>query len=499
MQTVADILTYAARRTPDHKALFLGGQSVTYEQLLLQASIIGTGLQAKGIRRGDCILTMLQNHWGAVVLHWAAQLYGVVICPVNWRTTASELAFFAKDCSAKAIFYDEHSKAAAKAFDAAPGVIVAEAPQDGWHNSDDTWPNLLQRRPDPLPEIGEDDISVILYTSGTTGLGKGVPRSHRAERAASIAHIAQNGLFSGDISLGVMPFYHTMGVRILLSSALLSGSLICQPRFEPNETLDLIARHKISSLYLVPTLYHDLLMVLDKHPRALPSIDRLGFAGASMSDGLLQKLTRQFPGVKIINHYGSSEIYTYTVTQKAASKPGSAGRAGLNATIAIIPLGSDDITERERQGIQGQVIASADSAEAFAGYLNRPDADAAAFRSGWYLTGDVGYLDTDGELFLTGRVDDMIITGGENVMPVEIESVLSLHPDVSEAVIIGRPDERLGQKITACIVAKRDVSASQLDKHCRQSGLPGYRCPKDYEFLQEIPKSPVGKILRRLI
>jgi 2-furoate---CoA ligase len=114
-------------------------------------------------------------------------------------------------------------------------------------------------------------------------------------------------------------------------------------------------------------------------------------------------------------------------------------------------------------------------------------------------TGDVGYFDEQGELFLTGRVDDMIITGGENVMPIEIESVLSLHPDVAEAIVIGRPDERLGQRITACIVAKQAVRASALDAHCRTLGLPGYRCPKDYEFVDRIPKSPVGKILRRML
>jgi 2-furoate---CoA ligase len=499
MQTVADILIYAARRTPHQNALFLDGQGATYEQLLAKAQSVGTGLQAQGLRRGDCILTLLQNHLGAATLHWAAQLYGIIICPINWRTTSTELAYFAKDCGAKAIFYDASSEAAVTAYKAASGVILAEAPRDGWRATEDVWPNMSQRAPDPLPEISEDDVSVILYTSGTTGPGKGVPRSHRAERAASLAHVAQNALFSGDIALGVMPLYHTMGVRLLLSTALLSGSLVCQPKFEPRETLKLIAAHDIASLYLVPTLYHDLLIELENHPQTLASICRLGFAGASMSDGLLQKLAKAFPGVMTINHYGSSEIYTYTVTQDAARKPGSAGRAGLNSTIAVMPLASDDVTARAKPGIEGQVIALARSEEAFTGYLNRPDADAAVFKNGWYLTGDVGYVDAQGDLFLTGRVDDMIITGGENVMPIEIESILSLHPDVSEAIIVGRPDERLGQRITACIVPERDVCASTLDAHCRASGLPGYRCPKDYEFLQSIPKSPVGKILRRLI
>lgn len=240
---------------------------------------------------------------------------------------------------------------------------------------------------------------LILYTSGTTGRGKAVPRSHRAERAASLAHVAQNALLAGDVALGVMPLYHTMGLRILLSSALLSGSFVCQPRFKAAETLDLIAAHRISSLYLVPTLYHDLMSELPGQRRDLSSIARLGFAGASMSEGLLRRVGAAFPGIPLVNHYGSSEIYTFTIAQDAAGKPGSAGRAGLNARIAVIPLGSTDISARAAPGQEGQVIADAGNIEAFGGYLNRPDADAAALRQGWYLTGDVGYLDAEGDLF----------------------------------------------------------------------------------------------------
>ena len=327
-----------------------------------------------------------------------------------------------------------------------------------------------------------------------------MPRSHKAERAAAIAHIAQNALLFNDKALGVMPLYHTMGVRILLSSALLSGTFVCQPKFRPEATLELIEHHGISSLYLVPTLYYDLIYVPGFERAALETVKHLGFAGASMSDGLLNKLTVAFPGVQIVNHYGSSEIYTYTINQDATRKPGSAGRAGLNAEIAIIPLETEGVSHRVQKAyVEGQVIAREDSAEAFTGYLNRPDATKAAFKNGWYLTGDVGYFDEEGELFLTGRVDDMIITGGENVMPIGIESILSLHDDILEVIVVGKPHERLGQRITAFVVARRSIEFSELDDHCRAGGLPGYRCPKEYVFVDQIPKSPVGKTLRRLL
>ena len=495
MQTVADILIHAVDRAPDHTALISGDRRMSYRELLSEATAVGAALQAQGLRPGDRILTLLQNHHGAAILHWAAQLHGLVICPINWRSTATELEYFAADCGARAIFFDDSARQAATEYGAGRDLLLADASPDHW----DDAPWKADVPPCPLPVIDETDTSVILYTSGTTGPGKGVPRTHRAERAAALVQVAQNALPSWDVALGVMPLYHTMGVRVLLTTAFLNGTFVCQPKFQPDQSLDLIESHAVSSLYLVPTLYHDLMIALEKSTRDLGSIRRLGFAGATMTHGLLARVSARFPGINLVNHYGSSEIYTYTIDQDAARKPGSAGRMGLNSQIAVIPLGSDDVKARTRPGEEGQVIASLRSAEAFSGYLNRPEANAKAIRNGWYLTGDVGYLDADGDLFLSGRVDDMIITGGENVMPVEIESVLSLHKGIEEVVVVGKPDERLGQCITAHVVAKLPISHDELDKHCRDAGLPGFRCPKKYFFVDEIPKSPVGKTLRRLV
>jgi len=198
-----------------------------------------------------------------------------------------------------------------------------------------------------------------------------------------------------------------------------------------------------------------------------------------------------------VNHYGSSEIYTFTIDQDAPKKPGSAGRAGINQRVRVVKLGAaspDDITAT---GEEGEVIALLLGDESFEGYWRRPEADAKAIRHGWYFTGDTGYLDKDGDLFVTGRVDDMIITGGENVSPVEIESCLSLHPAVSEVAVVGLPDERWGKIIAAFIQRRSVVSAEELDAFCRTSGLANFKRPRRYVFVQEIPRSPVGKLLRR--
>ncbi len=160
-------------------------------------------------------------------------------------------------------------------------------------------------------------------------------------------------------------------------------------------------------------------------------------------------------------------------------------------------LGSDNPDEQAAVGEEGQIIADLATDEAFAGYWRRPDADAKALHHGWYFTGDTGYIDRDGDVFVTGRVDDMIITGGENVSPVEIENVLSLHPAVAELAVAGLPDERWGQKVVAFIKRRQAVDAAALDAHCRTSGLANFKRPREYVFVAEVPKSPVGKILRR--
>jgi 2-furoate---CoA ligase len=218
-----------------------------------------------------------------------------------------------------------------------------------------------------------------------------------------------------------------------------------------------------------------------------------------MTDGLMLRLEAAFKPELFVNHYGSSEIYTFTIDQRAANKPGSAGKAGINTEVRVVRIGARDPTAVVPPYEGGEIIATLAGDEAFEGYWRRPDADSRSLTSGWYFTGDIGHLDDDGDLFVTGRVDDMMITGGENVLPVEIESVLSLHPAVAEVAVAGLADDRWGQRVTAFIKRSAPVTDEELDAHCRASGLANYKCPKTYQFIEGVPKSPVGKILRRLL
>ena len=491
-------LLYVTEREPSATAIIGGETTLTYGEWLARTLRTVAGLDAIGLRHGGHLVTILQNRLEAATLHWACQIAGVVITPVNWRAKPEELDYVLDDAGARAVCFEPVS--ADVVANASHARDIPRISVGGAGGGTLGFDHLAGHAPaDPVPRAGPDDISVMLYTSGTTGRPKGVPRTHAAERTAAVAHVAQNRYGYGERTLGVMPLYHTMGVRSLLSMALVSGAFVCQPRFETSRALDLIERHRVTNLYFVPTLYHDLLTDPSFESSDVSSVRKLGFAGAPMTDGLLRRLSDAFRPELFVNHYGSSEIYTFTVCPDAPAKPGSAGKAGINQRIRVVRIGTGDPDDIMPANEAGEIIASLESDESFSGYWRRPDADARALHGGWYFTGDVGYFDHDGDLFVTGRVDDMMISGGENVMPVEIESVLSLHPGVAEVAVAGLPDERLGQRITAFVTRCAGVGGDELDAYCKASALADFKRPRAYVFVRAIPKSPVGKILRRML
>ncbi|WP_417407997.1 AMP-binding protein [Hoeflea sp.] len=481
----------SVERDPDALAIVDGEMRLSYREWYDKVSALAAALSEAGLKRGDHVLSAMQNRWENASLHWVCQFLGLIVTPLNWRAKADEIDFGIEDSGAKAFFYDTSTE---------ESVRLSRLAQHLPQFSAEALADIMNgRAPDATPVADAADWSLMLYTSGTTSKPKGVPRRHVAERAGAVAHVAQNLYRHGERTLGVMPLYHTMGVRSLIASSLIGGTFVCLPRFDAAKALDLIEQEKITNLYLVPTLYHDLLHHEAFSSERVASVRKLGYAGASMTDGLLKRLEQTFRPELFVNHYGSSEIYTFTIEQTAAAKPGSAGRAGINQTIRVVKLGSRDPDERAAVGEEGEIIALMKSDEAFEGYWNRPDANAKALHGGWYFTGDTGFVDGDGDLFVTGRADDMIITGGENVSPVEVESCLSLHDAVAEVAVVGLPDERWGKIVVAFIKRRGEVSAEDLDRHCRESGLANFRRPRRIVFVEEIPKSPVGKLLRRLL
>lgn len=483
-------------RSPRATALVDGSLRITYAEWLERICRVARGLSNLGLARGDHLLMMLQNRWETATLHWACQFLGAIVTPINWRAKPEELEFYASNAEAKAVAFEPASAEAVGSSSTAGGIPrIAVGGATGGTISFSSL--LSQGSVEPPLNAGADDFSVMFYTSGTSGKPKGVPRRHRHERAATLAHIAQNLYGPAERTLGVMPLHHTMGVRLLLSTAMVDGVFVCLPRFDATQALRAIAEERITSLYLVPTLYHDILAHSEFEYSAVSSVRKVAFAGAPMHEALLKRVEAGFRPQLFVNHYGSSEVYTLAINQNAVRKPSCAGRAGINARIRVVTLDARSFDDFAAVGQTGEIIADLAGDEAFEGYWKRPDADVRAIRNGWYFTGDTGYVDADGDLFVTGRVDDMIISGGENISPVAIEAVLSLHAGVEDVAVVGLPDERWGQRVVAFIKRNATVEPEMLDLHCRSSDVVNFMRPREYIFVREIPRSQVGKVLRR--
>lgn len=490
-------LLAAVERRPGAPAITDGDMRFTYLEWFGLTQAVARGLQDLGLDRGDHLLVIMQNRWQMAALHWACQFAGIIVTPLNWRSTAEEIDYCVADAEACAIAFDA---AAAEAVAGCGGLgdLPWVATDDVVHDRAIRFSDLAATAPGrTILRADADDWSLMLYTSGTSGRPKGVPRRHRAERAAALAHVAQNLYRFDECTLGVMPLYHTMGVRSLLAMTLIDGHFVCIPRFDAGATLNAIERECVTNLYLVPTLYHLLLEHPEFSAERVASVTKIGFAGAPMSNGLMQRVEAAFEPELFVNHYGSSEVYTYTIDQRAARKPGSSGRAALNQRIRVVPIGAARIDTPTAVGEEGAVVADIAGDEAFEGYWKRPEADRKSLRDGWFFTGDIGYFDPEGDLFVTGRLDDLIITGGENVSPVDVENALSTHPAVAEVAVAGLADERWGKIVTAFIKRREPVDEQTLQEHCLNSGLANFKRPRRYVFVQEIPKSAVGKVLRR--
>jgi 2-furoate---CoA ligase len=442
---LAQSLLAACERHPELEAF----PGVTYGALLPRVQRLAGGL---GVEPGERVAIVLDNRLEAPLLLWACWWAGAVPVPLSWRLSEDELGYCIGDCGARVVVRD--------------GDLLPDGPEHA---------GALDRH--------DSEAGLMLYTSGTTGRPKGVPRSHAADRAGAWSQALQHGYGWADRTLGVMPLYHTMGIHSLLAMHLVGGCFVPQARWDPAEAIRLIEEQRITSLYLAPTLFHDLVHHPGLSAHGVSSVRALGYAGAAMTSTLVRRCADVFRPEVFVNHYGSTEIYTFTIGRDQLGKPGCAGRPAVNTRLRLEP--------------GGEICVHLASDEAFAGYWHRPDADEKAIRGGWYHTGDTGHLDEDGELWIDGRVDDMIVSGGENVHPLEVENVLASHPAVREVAVIGAPDDRWGQRVVAVVVG--DATAEDLDAHCLGSSLARFKRPREYRYVGELPKSASGKILRRLL
>ncbi|MCW2903426.1 MAG: AMP-dependent synthetase and ligase [Streptosporangiaceae bacterium] len=488
------VLRWTAERYPRRCAVG-GAKPMSYAAWDAHTNRLARALAALGVGHGDRVALLLAGGEPLASLHLAAQKLGAISVPLSFRLAPAELAYCLGDAAPALVITDASMTATTTT------ALAALPPLQ--HREADEVAALAAGQPDGPPgaRVSERDISVMLYTSGTTGRPKGVPRTHSAEHHAAVAHLLQSGQCLFDATLGVMPLFHTMGLRTLLATIVGAGTWVPQVRFDADETLELIIAEQIQSLYLVPTIYWSL--VRTGRLTDTGSVRRLAYAGSSMTPALAEQLAEVLRPERFVNHFGSTEIYTFTIGPDVVAKPGSAGRAGVFTQVRLVdpdPTAPPDALVAP--GEQGQIAISMASPEAFEGYWQRPDANAKSIRDGWYFPGDLAIADEDGDLWVAGRVDDMINSGGENLYPDEIEDALIRSDAVSDVVVVGLPHDRWGQAATAFFIPSAGLTPQEALTALSAfvaggSGLPSLKRPKRLIAVDTIQKSAVGKILRR--
>lgn len=473
----------------------------TFREVDDRANAIADALLARGIKKGDRVGILMMNSVEFFESFMGMAKIGAVSVPLNWRLVADELSYILKDAGATALLYSsEFGEVVADIHGRGDATDIEEWIETGQAGERqpfaEAYDDVLASGSTEQPEIaaGEDDDLFIMYTSGTTGLPKGALHSHDTMTWALITASASFDMRVGDRFSIALPMYHIGALMPVALTAYNCATAVLLREFDPKLMWELMESERITSTLAVPAMLNFMLMVPDFDKVDLSSL-RLILSGASPVPVSLMEKYRDI-GVEIHQLYGLTESCgpgTVISPEDAMERIGSAGKAYFHTTVRVVDQDGDDVAPGET----GEVLVQ--GAHNMKGYWNNPEATAETIRNGWLYTGDIALCDEDGFITIHDRVKDMIISGGENVYPAEIENVVVGHPGVSDAAVIGIPSERWGESPLA-VVVRKDEGLSEADvlKHC-DGKLARFKQPKAAIFVDEIPRNPTGKPLKRVL
>lgn len=482
-------VAYHAQRTPNQLAIVYRDDAISYadfHQRILQAAAM---LHSRGIGRNDVVALFMKNSAAFLELAFAVSYLGAVFLPVNYRLTTSETTYILGDANVKLLIVDEEFGDIA-ALNIPKLVVDAQAQTDS---------RRLEKLELPIPEqaeVGEDDLVRLMYTSGTTSKPKGVMHSYGNIYWKSIDHVIALGLTNREKLLVVGPLYH-VGAFDLPGIAVLwvGGTLYVYRDFDPETVLAAIERYRLTCGWMAPIMLGRVLALSDASRFNLSSFAWCIAGGEKTPESRIRDFTRVFTNGRFIDGFGMTETCsgdTLMEPGREIEKIGSTGRALPHVEIRIADAEGRWLAANEKGEIcmRGPKVTK--------GYWNAPEKTAEAFFGDWLRSGDVGYLDEEGFLYLTDRTKDMILSGAENVASSEVEAALYELPQISEAAVIGLYDEKWGERITAVVVLKagKTLTLEEISRHCRQR-LASFKVPRDLKIVTELPRNPSGKVLKR--
>lgn len=485
MGWVVDWLESRSRLTPERTAVVDAetGHRWNYQDMNERACRLAAWLQTEGIGYGDRVVLISPNHVAYLDILFACAKVGAIFVPLNWRLSVCELAEIVEDCAPACIFFHEQVENAASDLPVFKRVFLDEL-ENKYKN---TSPVILQMR----KEVQPSDPWMILYTGGTTGKPKGVVLSHQTVFWNAInTHLSWH-LTAEDITPVYMPMFHTGGLNALAIPLLyIGGTVVIGRKFETEKAIDVIRREGCTIALLVPTMYHLLIQSPRFTASQFPAMRTFLSGGAPCPHSIYEAFAQKEIAFK--EGYGLTEAGPNNFQiepDQAARKKGSVGLPMFLNQIRLVK--GDEVIEQPDE--VGEICIR--GGHLFDYYWKNPVATREVWQDGWFCTGDLGRRDEEGYYYIVGRKKDMIVTGGENVYPLEVERVLADHPGVQEVSVVGFPDPHWGEVVAAAVVpvAGQDLSVEDLQVFCSHR-LGRYKVPKKIVFLDELPKTPVGKI-----
>lgn len=502
--SLCDLLDIAAQRWPDQPAISFQGRTQNWEQTIKRIKGLAYALREQGVRAGGRVAYLGANsHW-LYESYWSPALLGAILIPINYRLAVREMIDCVEDSTPTVLIVDDDFLEEARAMKAACSSITtliyagyAPCPEDmlSYERC------LVTAQECELTPSSGDDVIMIFYTGGTTGKSKGVMLSNRNLYTNTVGAISLYRFKEKTSFLLAGPLFHlAAGARVFTTAALGSHTVILS-KFDVAEVLRSIEHYRVNSLTLVPTMLQMILDHEDLEKRDLSSLTMLAYGAAPMPPDLIRKIVARFPDVDIFQTFGMTEAAPAVTTLDSSYHVFDGPKSGkINSVGKAVPYVKLKIVDEQGRelpsGETGEILIQGDNI--MLGYWQLPELSAEALKGGWYHSGDAGYLDDEGFLYLEGRIKDMIVSGGENVYPIEVESVLAEHPAVHQCAVIGIPHEVWGEAVHGIVTLNMgvEVTEAELISFCKEQ-LAHYKCPVSITLRKEaMPLSAVNKILK---